>query len=1619
MGGREGHSGQDDERGFAPFGAFARRSFLKGAAVSAGAVGLNLGALASKVGASTPTTVANENALPGNPSSEWDSFEDDSIEGFATDISVNAGQTINFKVKTSSNNWRVRIYRMGWYGGLGARKVADIAPSVALPQNQPNPFVQTSTGLVDCGNWAVSASWAVPANAVSGVYVANFDRLDTGVGNRTLFVVRNDGRAADIMLQTSDTTMHAYNRWGGASLYWSEPQVAPAGRAYKVSYNRPFQINGNGNAFWDAEYSLVRWLERNGYDVTYTTDVDSERRGNELLNKKIFISSGHDEYWSAGQRANVEAARDAGVNLIFMAGNEVFWKTRWENSAAGASTPHRTLVCYKETLEGAKIDTTSPIWTGTWRDARFSPPSDGGRPELALIGQIFGAINDESQPDLTIKVPAQYANLRFWRDTDVATMPPTDTKLLTQGTLGYEWDDDRVVGPKPAGLLELTSTTETVPAVLVDNGGGYNSQAATHRLTLYRAASGALVWATGTCQWAWGLDETHTRTGGPTQIRMQQATANMLADMTALPATPQSGLVPPTTTSDHTPPTSTITSPANGSTVPVGSPVTVTGTASDVGGVVAAVEVSVDGGATWKRAAGTTSWSFVFLPTALGPISIKTRAIDDSVNSETPGPGITLTGGPRGFPASIWHSSVTPANPSINDNGPIEIGVKFRSVEEGFVTGVRYYKGAGNGGTHTGSLWTAAGVKLATVTFTGETASGWQQMMFPSPVAITPNATYVISVFLPQGHYAADTGYFAGGGYDVWPLKALGDGEDGPNGRFRYGSTGFPDSSFNASNYWVDVVFDNDDHRAPTVIDRNPVPGLDAVALDAVMSARFSESMTASSVVMELRGPGGVSIPGTTSFDSATRRATFDPTAPLDPQTTYTARVAQAKDKAGQSIAAPVEWPFTTTGDAGSYPLTFRDTSYVPATPSVNDPQPIEVGLKFTPTASGHIKGLRFYKGAGNSGGHVGHLWAMDASNTLLGTVSFDVESETGWQQANFATPVAVTAGQTYIASYWMPTGGYSATANAYSGAGFTRGVLTAPQGSTVGGNGVFRYGASGVPNGSFNDTDYGVDVVFMLPPDLTAPVVTDRSPAIDVVSVVTSSVVTATFNEAIAPASLTFTLTGPSGLVAATASYNAASRTATLTPNAALTAGKVYTASVRASDTKGNAMASPVTWSFTTVTLPGQTPATIWDSSVVPATPAANDNGPIEVGVKFRAASTGHVTGVRFYKGAGNTGTHVGTLWKADGTPLGSVNFGNETSSGWQQANFTTPIPITAGQTYVASYYAPVGHYGVTPGLFASAPVNRPPLTALQTGTEGGNGVFKYGAAGFPTSDFNGAWYGVDLVFLDMVGPSIVATSPAAGATGVPADAQVMATFGEPINASGLTFKLRDDTAGQFVTGSVAYDAATATATFTPAQPLAAAHTFSARVNGAKDAAGNLMGAEYLWSFNTVSAGQLSFWTPSTVPAVPAANDNSATEVGLKFRVDVAGRVVGVRFYKGSGNGGTHIGRVWRSDGALLGQVTFAGESSTGWQQMNFATPVAVVPGTTYVVSYYAPKGRYAANAGYFSTAGVDNGVIHALANGVDGPNGVYRYGAGGGFPTSTFNAGNYWVDIAFAEGT
>ena len=187
------------------------------------------------------------------------------------------GEDVSFKIKTDAVDYRIDIYRMGYYGGNGARKVATIGPLAQLPQVQPPCLTNAATGLVDCGNWAESARWQVPPSAVSGIYFARLVRTDTGGDSHVFFVVRDDDGGSDLLFQTSDTTWQAYNRYGGNSLYVG----SPAGRAYKVSYNRPFTTRGfaSPSFVWEDEYPMVRWLERNGYDVSYFSGIDTERRG--------------------------------------------------------------------------------------------------------------------------------------------------------------------------------------------------------------------------------------------------------------------------------------------------------------------------------------------------------------------------------------------------------------------------------------------------------------------------------------------------------------------------------------------------------------------------------------------------------------------------------------------------------------------------------------------------------------------------------------------------------------------------------------------------------------------------------------------------------------------------------------------------------------------------------------------------------------------------------------------------------------------------------------------------------------------------------------------------------------------------------------------------------------------------------------------------------------------------------------------------------------------------------------------------------------------------------------------------------------------------------------------
>ena len=258
---------------------------------------------------STPNPIVIENSLPGTPGSYWDVPNTDQIEGFTTDFSMNVGQTVDFKINVNGTAaetlpYKVEIFRLGYYGGDGARLVATLNnPDGTV---QPDPLYDASRALVDAGNWAVTDSWQVPADAVSGVYLARLQRLDAngapidGAVNQIPFVIRDDGQQADIVLQTDDTTWQAYNAWFGnngqvgANFYGdasetvnypivADPGIGAQNRAYAVSYNRPFITRNDGpkaggqDYLFGETYAAIYWLEKNGYNVTYMSGVDADR----------------------------------------------------------------------------------------------------------------------------------------------------------------------------------------------------------------------------------------------------------------------------------------------------------------------------------------------------------------------------------------------------------------------------------------------------------------------------------------------------------------------------------------------------------------------------------------------------------------------------------------------------------------------------------------------------------------------------------------------------------------------------------------------------------------------------------------------------------------------------------------------------------------------------------------------------------------------------------------------------------------------------------------------------------------------------------------------------------------------------------------------------------------------------------------------------------------------------------------------------------------------------------------------------------------------------------------------------------------------------------------------
>jgi hypothetical protein len=1833
-------------------------------AVLLGLLSLLLVAPAAQAACLNP--VACENAIVGNPPNDWNiESPDDTIQGFATEMSVNRGGTISFKVKSETSNYRIDIFRIGYYDGAGARLIAGNIPKSGTALNQPQCLTDASTGLIDCGNWAVSASWTVPSTAVSGVYVANLTRNDTGGQSRIIFVVRDDSSHADIVVQTSDATWQAYNRYGGNSLYQCAafcPPGEPAGynAAYAVSYNRPLITEDQSALFTGAEYSLIRFIEQNGYDVSYVSGVDVESRGNLLKNHKLFISSGHDEYWSASQRTAMEEARDSGVSMAFFTGNEGFWKTRYAPStASGTSVPDRTLISYKDTHFPERQDPVA--WTGTWRDPRFTTPSEGVTPENALTGQSF-IVNSGTS---AITVPYAYKRLRMWRDTEVAALTAGDSLTLADGTLGYEWDEVPDNGFRPAGLFTLSSTTVSGVETFLDFGTTTAfDQTATHNLSMYKAPSGALVFGAGTVQWAWGLSDWN-RGNIPVDRNMQQATVNLFADMGVRPSTLIPSLFPATKSTDTTPPTSTINAV---SSVTDGTEFTLSGTATDTGGgVVAGVEVSTDDGSTWHPATTSTmssTWTYRWNVHGSPATTIKVRATDDSGNTQTSYPSRTVT---VSCPCSIWGTSVTPPAGTVDsgDTQPIEVGVRFQSDVLGTVSGVRFYKAAANTGTHTGSLWSSTGQQLATATFTGESATGWQTVTFSQPVTIQPNTVYVASYFAPNGHYSATRDYFwrmnspgpnGGGITDSPPLRAVRSTDStSVNGVFAYGNGNvFPNGTYKAANYWVDVNFTptpppgqvtdviaaaggytsaNLTWSAPATggppSQYKITPYVGSVAqptrtvpasggtLTTITGLTQGTTYTFRVQAVNLNGEGPASAPS----NAVTPSGAVAPSAPsavtARPATnsalvnwtlaasdgdsaitgqTVTAYLGSSAEKSVQ--VGPAATSLTMTGltngsdytfkvsatnavgtgapSASSNTVTPQSTLFDFATPGIvdaGDAWPAEYGVKFKADHAGWITGVRFYKSAANNGIHTGSLWTTDG--VRLASATFTNETASGWQTVTFATPVAVTAGTTYVASYFTTSGHPSVNS-----LGLSSSVDNGPLhtlANAVSPNGVYLYaGASGFPTNTYNALNYWVDVMYALPKPgqvtgvsaseagrtsanlvWTAPtsggpvssylitpyIGTTAQPTRTVqASAGTLATVTGltqgttyTFRVQGVNANGLGALSAPSGPVTPSVPVVPSAPSAVVAQPATSSVRVTWTAAAGDGDSAitgqtvtpyvGGVAQSPVAVgaSATTATITGLTNGTAYTFKVsatngvgtgpqstassavtpqstlfdfaAPTTIDAGDPWPAEYGVKFTADYDGWVTGVRFYKATTNTGTHTGSLWTADGMLRASATFTNESASGWQSVTFASPVAVSAGTTYVASYFTPTGHPSVTGQGFALA-LEKGPLQSLSNAVSP-NGLYRYTAStAFPTNSYNATNYGVDVMFaLPQPGQVTNVTAIEAGrtsanvqwsaptnggptssyritpyvgstpqaATTVPIG-DTLATITGLTQGTTYTFRVEALNANGPGPASAASNPVTPQNPVVPSAPTnvsARPATNQIRVSwtlaagdGDSSITGQTVtpyigatpqppmqvgptttsltvpdlanGTNYTFrvsATNSVGTGPQSppseTVTPQTTlldfatPAIVDAGDPVPGEYGVKFKSDVDGHVTGVRFYKASTNTGTHVGSLWTTAGTRLASATFTDESASGWQSVKFATPVAVAAGTTYVVSYFTATGHPSVTGQGFASA-VDNGPLHTLANAASA-NGLYRYTTSSAFPTNSYNATNYFVDVLF----
>lgn len=494
------------------------------------------------------------------------------IRGYASATSINKGEKITFFVTVNVFDWQpqpndrsynIDVYRIGWYGGAGGRLMQHIGPLTGV--SQPACPVDPDTGMISCP-WSASYTLDTASNTLngtpdwtSGIYLAlltgnqqNWDGLYRQ--SYIIFTVREDSRPSDILFQQAVATYQAYNNYPddqttGKSLYdsgsYGPLTTLGTERAVKVSFDRPYTYTDHTGAgdFLRWELYFVRWLERSGYDVTYSTDVDTHVNGAQILNHKAFLSVGHAEYWSKEMRDAVEAARDHGTGLAFFGANAVYSQIRFEPSASGV--PNRVIVCYKDAL----LDpVNNPANTAIYNPSLTTVPFRSSpvlRSEQQLVGVMYDDYFDGEAPAQSYVVQNSgnwvYAGTGFKNNTKVP------------GILGYELDRQFQEYPFPSAVSGSYTLLSKSPFTGVNVTDFSNS-------SIYQASNGpgAWVFGAGTIDWSWGLDSyvppagVNTHAVSAPNPGIQQTTANILnrfllvppaapTNLTAIGATPKGG----------------------------------------------------------------------------------------------------------------------------------------------------------------------------------------------------------------------------------------------------------------------------------------------------------------------------------------------------------------------------------------------------------------------------------------------------------------------------------------------------------------------------------------------------------------------------------------------------------------------------------------------------------------------------------------------------------------------------------------------------------------------------------------------------------------------------------------------------------------------------------------------------------------------------------------------------------------------------------------------------------------------------------------------------------------------------------------------------------------------